>query len=187
MKKYGILMTKDLTKISNLFSLLRFVLAIPIFIGVMHDEKIITTAMIFIAGVSDWADGYFARKRNEISELGKILDPLGDKLCLAALVIPMIITGYIPVWFAIIVLGRDALILFGGLYIKKKTGYVIPSIMIGKITFVVLGFIVLGAYLRIPYFNTIGYPIATIFVVISFVAYLLRAIKYISNSAKDNV
>lgn len=180
-------MTKDLTKISNLFSLLRIVLAIPIFIGVLNDEKLITTAMIFVAGFSDWADGYFARKRNEISELGKILDPLGDKLCLAALIIPMIITGYIPLWFAIIALGRDALILIGGLYIQRQKGFVIPSIMIGKITFIVLGFVVLGAYLRIPYFDLVGYPIATVFIIVSFVIYLLRAIEILKNSNIDNV
>lgn len=180
-------MTKDLTKISNLFSLLRFVLAIPIFIGVLNDEKLITTAMIFVAGVSDWADGYFARKRNEISELGKILDPLGDKLCLAALVIPMIITGYIPIWFAILVIARDVLILAGGLYVKQKKGFVIPSVFIGKITFVILGFTVLGVYLRIPFFDSIGYPIATVFVIASFVAYLLGAIKILKNSNIDNI
>jgi CDP-diacylglycerol--glycerol-3-phosphate 3-phosphatidyltransferase len=187
MKKSGILMTKDLTKISNLFSLLRIVLAIPIFIGVLNDEKLITTAMIFVAGFSDWADGYFARKRNEISELGKILDPLGDKLCLAALIIPMIITGYIPLWFAIIALGRDALILLGGLYIQRKKGFVIPSVLIGKITFVVLGFAVLGAYLRVPYFDLLGYPVATIFIIISFIVYLQRAIKILMISNLDDV
>lgn len=180
-------MTKDLTKISNLFSLLRIVLAIPIFFGVMNDEKLITTAMIFVAGFSDWADGYFARKRNEISELGKILDPIGDKLCLAALIIPMIITGYIPLWFAIIALGRDALIIIGGLYIQRKKGFVIPSIMIGKITFIVLGCVVLGAFLKIPYFNMIGYPIATVFIIVSFVVYLLRAVNFLKNSNIDNV
>lgn len=180
-------MTKDLTKISNLFSLLRIVLAIPIFIGVLNDEKLITTAMIFVAGFSDWADGYFARKRNEISELGKILDPLGDKICLAALVIPMIITGYIPLWFAVMVLSRDVLILSGSLYVQRKKGFVIPSVMIGKITFVVLGFVILGAFLKVPYFDSIGYPIASVFIVISFIVYLLKVIKILKNSTVDIV
>ena len=185
--KYGILMTKDLTKISNLFSLLRIILVIPILIGVLNDEKLITTLLIIIAGFSDWADGYFARKRNEISELGKILDPLGDKLCLAALVIPMIFIGSIPLWFAIIVLGRDALILIGGLFIQRKIKFVIPSIMIGKITFIVLGGVVLGAFLKIPYFDLIGFPVATVFVIISFIVYLQRAIKILKNSNNTNV
>jgi CDP-diacylglycerol--glycerol-3-phosphate 3-phosphatidyltransferase len=170
-------MTKDLTKVSNLFSLLRIILAIPIFFLVWNDEKLITTAIIIIAGFTDWADGYFARKRNEISELGKILDPLGDKLCLAAIIIPMIFLGEMPIWFAIIALCRDTFIMAGGLYIQRKKGFIIPSTMIGKITFVVLGCVVMGAFLKIPYFDSIGYATASVFIVISFIIYLLRAIK----------
>lgn len=147
----------------------------------MNDEKFVTTAIIIIAGFTDWADGYFARKRNEITELGKILDPLGDKLCLAALIIPMILQNYIPLWFALVVIGRDFIILLGGLYIKNRTKIVIASNMLGKITFVILGLIVLSVYLELPNISQLGFLIATFFVVISLVSYLTRGIKVLRN------
>ena len=90
--------------------------------------------------LTDVLDGYFARKRNEVSELGKIVDPLADKISIITISLIMVLTGIIPLWFFLVIMSRDILILSGGLYIKRKTGIVLQSNIIGKWTVFVIGF-----------------------------------------------
>ena len=90
--------------------------------------------------LTDVLDGYFARKRNEVSELGKIVDPLADKISIITISLIMVLTGIIPLWFFLVIMSRHILILSGGLYIKRKTGIVLQSNIIGKWTVFVIGF-----------------------------------------------
>ena len=70
-----------------------------------------------IAGLSDALDGFLARRFNWMSKLGATLDPLADKLLVAAMFVVFTIQEYIPLWVAIIVLGRDFVIIAGaGVY-----------------------------------------------------------------------
>lgn len=88
--------------------------------------------------LSDFLDGFASRAFNQISELGKWLDPLADKLCAVVLFAYVWIIGLVPTWlFALIVL-RDVFILIGSGIIKKKRGKVAMSLMSGKITVNVL-------------------------------------------------
>src|SRR5258708_5992531 len=76
-----------------------------------------------VAAILDGVDGYIARRYNQISELGKILDPLADKLLLVSGVVTLSIShgtflGQIPLWLTGTILGRDLLILAGMLVIQ---------------------------------------------------------------------
>jgi CDP-diacylglycerol--glycerol-3-phosphate 3-phosphatidyltransferase len=99
--------------------------------------------VIIIIWISDLLDGYLARQRNEISELGKIIDPVADKTAIISISIVMILKGLIPVWFFIIVVLRDVLILSGGLYLKASKNIVLQSNWIGKVTVFMIGFTIL--------------------------------------------
>jgi cardiolipin synthase len=66
---------------------------------------------MWIVGVTDWFDGYLARKFKAQSKLGAMLDPIADKLLMAGAFLTLALTGAIPVWVAWLVLGRDAVIL----------------------------------------------------------------------------
>jgi CDP-diacylglycerol--glycerol-3-phosphate 3-phosphatidyltransferase len=90
--------------------------------------------------LTDLFDGYFARSRNEVSELGKIIDPVADKVSVITISMIMLITGIIPLWFFLVIMLRDIVILSGGLYVKKKKGIVLQSNIIGKLTVFVIGF-----------------------------------------------
>jgi len=98
----------------------------------VNDNYLMTCVFIFIIWVSDLLDGYFARSRNEISELGKIIDPLADKLTVITLVVILLFKGIIPLWFVIITVLRDAVILAGGLYLSSKKNIVLQSNRVGK-------------------------------------------------------
>ena len=90
--------------------------------------------MIVYAVISDYLDGLVARKTNSISEVGKMIDPISDKLCAGTLFIYTVWLGWVPLWFLIFFILRDTLILIGSSFIKLRYGKVAMSTMSGKIS-----------------------------------------------------
>jgi CDP-diacylglycerol--glycerol-3-phosphate 3-phosphatidyltransferase len=90
--------------------------------------------------LTDILDGYFARRRNEVSELGKIIDPVADKVSIVTITLVMVLTDIIPLWFFLVIMSRDILILSGGMVVKRKTGKVLQSNIIGKLAVFIIGF-----------------------------------------------
>ncbi len=141
---------KEIFYISNLLSFSRFVLLIPlIFFLVTSNENyyLFSSIIIIFMWISDLLDGYYARKRNEISELGKIIDPLADKMIIISITIILLLQGVLPLWFFIVIVLRDLIILSGGLFIKQKYGIVLQSNWIGKLTVFTIGFTLLNMIL----------------------------------------
>ena len=122
---------------SNYLSLFRLFLAVPIyyFLGLIpYGEKFryIVFALWFLTYLTDIGDGYLARKYNEVTEMGKIIDPLADKVVVAVIIIKLYMEGMIPdVYFFIIIL-RDVIIFLGGIYVSRRVGKVLPSNKLGK-------------------------------------------------------
>ncbi|NOS83827.1 MAG: hypothetical protein HOP31_01705 [Ignavibacteria bacterium] len=132
-------MKKEYLYISNLLSMSRFLLLAVCIYFLLNDNYLMTCIMIIVIWVSDLLDGYFARSRNEISELGKIIDPLADKVTVISLVVILLLKGIIPAWYVIITVLRDALILGGGLYLNYKKNMVLQSNWLGKVTVFTIG------------------------------------------------
>lgn len=103
----------------NLITVVRFLL-IPVFIGFVvagHPGWALVTLVVL--GVSDWADGFIARRFDQGSELGKALDPVADRLAIIAIVLSLVLVGLLP-WpsVAIIVLVDAVLALLSGLWFR---------------------------------------------------------------------
>jgi len=123
---------------SNLISIMRAMFVLPAIFCIVasqHDTHMyFLVASIFVAAaLTDVLDGIIARRTNTVSEFGKIVDPLADKIFIGFVVIAMAIYGLIPLWFIAIVLGRDLVILAGGWWAKKRLGVVLPSNYPGKV------------------------------------------------------
>lgn len=132
---------QDVLTIPNAISLSRALIAIPILF--LHHETgkeatWLIVGFITYAFISDYLDGYVARKMNQVSEFGKIADPLADKICAVILFVYGVIIGIIPTFFLLILVIRDGLILVGSLMIKKKRGKYAMSVLSGKIAVNVL-------------------------------------------------
>lgn len=131
---------KEIYTYSNLLSILRVFLAIPFWILFSNldstETRIFAFALCIFAGITDILDGYLARRLNEVTEFGKIIDPLADKVCVAAIVIPLYLTGQFDSSLFWIIIGRDILIFVSGIFLSKKIGKVLPSNFLGKITVV---------------------------------------------------
>lgn len=122
--------------ISNGITVLRFALVIPIAI-LLYDSSApswIVLSLMSLAVVTDWLDGYFARKLNQITELGKILDPIADKVAIGVIGVILTVQGRFPLWLFSAIVVRDLLILTGGIYLKNKYHLVLQSNWMGKWT-----------------------------------------------------
>ncbi len=90
-------------------------IAIPIIFGlfIWQDSeltRLIALSVFIIAAITDWLDGYLARKLNQITELGKFLDPLVDKVLTIALFLLFIELGQVPAWAVFLIITRELLI-----------------------------------------------------------------------------
>ena len=175
--------------VANALTIFRILLTLP-FLYLVKQGRFGTALLIFfIASVTDFADGYIARKFRQHSRLGRLLDPLADKLLTTAGFIVMGLPNGrfdpLPVWLVIAVIGRDAVILAGSAVVFLMTHYkeFKPTIL-GKInTFLELGLIVV--YLG---FNTTGellfllplcYAIVITSVVVSGAEYIAQGFRII--------
>lgn len=134
-----------------------------------------------LAILSDYLDGYFARDREEITDLGKVLDPLADKIFFGTAAVIMILQGLIPQYLAFIIIGRDILIFLGGIYIKSKTGIVVASNMTGKIAVNVAAIVLIGILMEWDGFYSYGSALTALFFIYSFVIYVLKAYKILKS------
>jgi len=126
---------------SNLISVSRAVIALPIVYLHYYSGQQVTgpiIALVIYGVISDYLDGMVARLTDEISELGKSLDPVADKLAAFILFLYTVYIGRIPVWFFIFGVIRDVLIMAGSGYIRLTRGKVPMSVMSGKISVNVL-------------------------------------------------
>ena len=108
--------------VPNLLSFLR-ILLIPVFVVLIVHEPTTTAGLILfgIVVATDWVDGAVARRTGQVSELGKVLDPTADRLAIAAGLIAFVVRGVIPLWAALLILVRDAVVLIaGGVVLSRK-------------------------------------------------------------------
>lgn len=120
---------------SNAISASRTLIAIPIiYLHYTNNYQVgWSIILLVIYGIfSDYLDGIIARKTNQISELGKVLDPIADKLTALLLFSYTVYIGYIPLWFFALEVVRDLLILSGSIYIRVVRGKVAMAVTSGK-------------------------------------------------------
>lgn len=112
----------NLRFLPNLLCLFRILLVYPVAHGILAGKYGLVLVLVGVAAFTDALDGALAKGFGWTSELGKVLDPLADKLLLVALFMCLSIAGLSPWWLAIVVLLRDLVILFGALTFKRFFG-----------------------------------------------------------------
>jgi cardiolipin synthase len=106
----------------NIICLLRIALVWPIAAALADREYLLALALFIVAGLSDGIDGYLAKRFNWISELGKLLDPLADKLLLVTVFVEAAWLGLAPWWLTSAVVARDVLIVLGAMVYRLWFG-----------------------------------------------------------------
>ena len=170
-------MSSRIVTVPNLLTVFRMVL-IPVFVSLLFYQRFVIALAVFaLAGVTDGLDGLLARRFNQKSQLGTILDPIADKLMLVTAfivlsmrsVFPQPMPSHLPIpfWVTVAVISRDVFILVGAAAINIVTGFrgFRPS-MLGKINTVIqitaIGIIMFAA--SVPYGT--GYYLPTLYATI---------------------
>jgi len=104
--------------------------------GINEVEYYRIIVVLFFVGayLTDLLDGFLARKLNQITEFGKIIDPLADKIFVIMIVFQLFWMKEIPEYYFWIIILRDVIIFTGGIFVSKIIGKVLPSNLLGKIT-----------------------------------------------------
>jgi len=124
---------KTILTASNLISALRGVMTIPIVLLLLQGENVTAFWWCIAAAVTDWLDGFVARRTETVSEWGMIIDPIADKILVGAVMLVMLFKAIIPGWFATAIIARDVIILGFGWWLKFRHQLVLPSLMSGKV------------------------------------------------------
>src|SRR5262249_6105041 len=96
------------------------------------EGKEIYGALIFtVAALTDFLDGYFARKRNQVTNVGKLLDPIADKLLVTSAFISLVELNLAPAWMVVIIVGREFAV-SGIRSIAASQGFIMPANWFGK-------------------------------------------------------
>ena len=114
--------------VPNALSVLRL-LGVPLFLWLLLGPHADIAALIVLAlsGFTDWADGVLARKLNQMSKLGALLDPAADRLYIIATLVGLTLRHIIPWWLAAVIIGRD-LLLSLTLPVLRRHGYGPPPV-----------------------------------------------------------
>ena len=182
-------MSSRIITLPNLLTIFRMAL-IPVFVSLLFYQKFLLALAVFlVAGVTDGLDGLLARRFHQQSPLGRILDPIADKMMLVTSFVVLSMRGVfptplpnhlpIPFWVTITVISRDVFILVGAAAINMVSGFRAfrPSFL-GKLSTVVqilaIATVILAAQIRVG----TGYYLPTVYTIV-FALTLLSGIHYV--------
>jgi CDP-diacylglycerol--glycerol-3-phosphate 3-phosphatidyltransferase len=153
-------------------------------------KELIGAAIFGIASITDWLDGYLARRRRQVTWLGQVLDPIADKLLTSAAFISLVQLGLAPAWMVTLIIGREFAIT-GLRSLAYTKGITIPASPLGKIkmasqvTAILL--LILG-WRPLPWLAPIGYAalwVVMLTAVISAIDYYRRFVLLLSARVTD--
>jgi cardiolipin synthase len=128
----------QIVNLPNALSLLR-VLLLPLVVTAMRREQDGWLLGLMLAGAAtDWLDGFFARRLGQVTDSGKIADPVADKICADVLAVALWLWRGFPWWAMAAIVGRDLLIVAGALLVMRKRKAVPVSNQAGKIAMAAL-------------------------------------------------
>ncbi len=156
--------------LANLLSLTRVFLIVPLLYSLRqgNEATLTTIALLFLAAMTDIADGFVARYLGQISRLGKILDPLSDKVFLAGLLGGLVLWKGFPLWLLAMLLCRDLAIVLVGIFLLHSRGFVIAANHWGKYTTASMGIATLSYVLDTP--ELLRYALVTVAAILVFIS-----------------
>ena len=160
--------------IPNLISSLRIAL-IPAFVVLIVDPDTRRAGLVLFVVVvaTDWIDGALARATGQVSDLGKVLDPVADRLAIAAGLIALVVVDAFPLWAALLILVRDVAVLIAGLVLLAKRRARIEVRYLGKVaTFALMTAITCIAW------GSLGYPLAPAVLACGWAFYAVGIVEY---------
>ena len=148
---------------------------IPVFVALIIDHDTTTAGLVLFAIVvaTDWVDGTIARRTGQVSDVGKILDPVADRLAIAAGLIALVLRGIFPLWAAAAILARDLTVLVVGAIALVRSDVRVEVRWIGKLA----TFSLMAAIPMVSWGN-LALPLAAAATVCGWAAYAVGIVEY---------
>jgi cardiolipin synthase len=161
--------------IPNILSVSRMILLPLVLLFLFKHQGIAAVAVMLVSWSTDALDGYLARRLHQVSNLGRVLDHLVDKVWIGSVLVTLVFTRGLPLYLAGAVILRDVLILAGSGVIMKARGSFVSSDVVGKITGLAFALLILFYTLDVPalakYKSAVDFGVAVL-VVVSFLNYV---------------
>jgi cardiolipin synthase len=170
--------------LANLITVVRLLMVPPLMWLIITDRVWAAFWVFMAAGLSDALDGYIAKTFNQSTDLGSILDPLADKALLDGIYIALALSGHLPIWLTVLVVGRDILIVAGVILIRRRDPvFRVRPLVTGKLnTFaqIVLAAMALAIWADIADVSDLLQPmigLVTVMTLISGGSYVVQALR----------
>lgn len=168
--------------VPNLLSISRLVLLPLILFFIATRQFIAALVLMIISWITDALDGYIARRTNQVTNLGKILDHFVDKIFVGTILVTLIIMRNLPAWIAGTVIVRDILIVVGSSLALQKKNVIYSSNILGKAAGFFFAVMMVSYLLDFSHINSVRNTlliIVTILILATFIKYLYIFIKTI--------
>jgi len=173
----------------NLLTLFRLGVVFPIIINLNSCQKLLAFIWMLAGVASDFLDGWIARRFNQNSDFGRILDPIVDKLAVLTVLAFLLLSPdyYFPLWYFLVVLLRELLILLGGLLVIRKRKIVMESNRAGKNSAFANGVVVILFIFNVQPLAWIALYAALMLTVYSSIIYLREFLKRIEKEKEKSL
>ncbi len=167
--------------IPNILTIIRFIFIPFIFTSVVNNDYLVALIIFTISAITDILDGYIARKYNYITDLGKLIDPLADKLTQVSLLLSLSILKILPWWIFAIVFIKECVMVISASLLYKRKDVVVYSKWYGKLATVlfylaiVVSLIVNQFHIQMPFrIDLYLYYLAILSTIFSLIMYSIK-------------
>lgn len=167
--------------IPNILTIIRFIFIPFIFTSVVNNDYLVALIIFTISAITDILDGYIARKYNYITDLGKLIDPLADKLTQVSLLLSLSILKILPWWIFAIVFIKECVMVISASLLYKRKDVVVYSKWYGKLATVlfylaiVVSLIVNQFHVQMPFrIDLYLYYLAILSTIFSLIMYSIK-------------
>ena len=158
--------------IPNILTVIRFIFIPSIVVSIIYDNYLLALILFTLSSLTDVLDGKIARKYNAISDFGKLMDPLADKLTQLSVLLTLSIKNIIPIWIVVILVLKETVMIAGASFLYGKS-LVVSSKWYGKLTTVLIYIAVVSSCLieifNLPDYDIYIYILAIIFALFSLI------------------
>jgi cardiolipin synthase len=172
---------ENIWNVPNVLTLIRLGLIPVYWYLILTDHYYWALAVFTVASLTDLADGFIARKYNLITDFGKLMDPLADKLMSLSVMLSLTIKGILPWPAPVLLLLKEGTMVVGGLILYSKK-VVVHSVWIGKLAQTVVVCSLLSCFFHEAILEHLGFPLH-VYLVLAGVALTLIALVYYINMA----
>lgn len=162
--------------IPNILTVIRLIFIPSIIVALIYDNYLLALILFTLSSLTDVLDGKIARKYDAISDFGKLMDPLADKLTQLSVLLTLALKNVIPFWIVIILILKESIMIAGASFLYGKS-LVVSSKWYGKLATVLIYIAVVSSCIikmwNLPKFDIYIYTLAIIFAIFSLINYIV--------------